>query len=92
MGETDVRVFVTLKENEGISFAAHARRSTDSMDKDTGILGRVELNDPIDVRNVETTSRDVCCEESSFLCFHKARVRSFRGDQGGQATDNGRRG
>ena len=55
------------QEQERLALLAGASRTTDAVDVVTGVIGRVELDDPVDAGNVESSSGDVGTEEDALL-------------------------
>ena len=55
------------QEQERLALLAGTSRTTDAVDVVTGVIGRVELDDPVDAGNVESSSGDVGTEEDALL-------------------------
>lgn len=65
-----------LKQEEkgsATAFAATAR-TTDTMDVVIGIIGRVKLHNPINLREIKTTLCNVSAEENSSLSLTELKV------------------
>ena len=59
---------VRQQEQQGAPASAIARRTTHTMDVLFGIIGRVELNDPVDGGNVEAACGNVRAQQGALWC------------------------
>jgi hypothetical protein len=64
------------EEHQGVSFGLVSGCSTDSVDVGSDVFGAIELENPVNFREIDTSGGNVCSEKDSLLTFKELVVDS----------------